>query len=769
MEHGKGVQVVRPGEGAQRYELDEEALRRVLLRQDVRGLPVVVVSVAGAFRGGKSFLLNFFLRYLNASRESQLTGRWLGKEDEPLTGFHWRGGCERDTTGIHLWSEPIITTTENGKKVAVLLMDTQGTFDSQTTIGQNSTIFALSTLISSVQIYNLSGNIREDDLQNLQLFTEYGRVVSNAQDKAFQTLLFLVRDWANPFEHPYGLTGGSQLLRRRLQLNRNQEPELRHVREHLHSCFEDIKCFLMPHPGFCVGERNFDGRITNLNENFKSELLELAPSLFDPKLLTPKVISGELVSAEDFFEYFKKYVNIFNSDEVPTMGTIFQATADACLLATTRKARDLYSQQMEARVRDSVSVSNATLKAWHEEARDQALRRFTENRNLAAQADIDVQFSELTKELDTLLSFYLWNNDKKVRDTMALAAQVYEAALSRVSAEHARLCLHPQDLEELHADALRQALAVFDTARAEPTGEEDEIRLELKCKLEQRYEHLCVINEQNNKNSVMEAREVYVRRMKLEMDQPGVSSERLSTQHREIMDLSKSSFYLLRNRSTQRDDDPHLRRLLQEIEDCYAEFRQGIVKSNRMMRQMAEYAYNNYMTSAWGPQTCCFHPRALEDLHNEAVTEVNKQLHGDKNEDENKAAIMEVLARRYSELQMNNEYNNERAVEQAFNAYVMKMDKLTRPSGVPALVFAFFTILQFSLGFHHEETKRVAVQEFNHRRRGTPYDQDPYYDRLVKNIDVAYENYSSPVMTFLRELGFCRDQAALPANNARMG
>lgn len=156
--------------------------------------------------------------------------------------------------------------------------------------------------------------------------------------------------------------------------------------------------------------------------------------------------------------------------------------------------------------------------------------------------------------------------------------------------------------------------------------------------------------------------------------------------------------------------------------------------------------------------------------------------------------ILQVLARRFSELKMTNEYNNERAVEQAFNAYIMKMDKLTRPSGVSALVFAFFTILQFSLAFHHEETKRAAVQEFNHRRRGTPYDQDPYYDRLVQvnvfrhhhehydqifylltpmvcpqNIDAAYGNYSSPVMTFLRELGFCRDQAALPANNTHNG
>lgn len=54
-------------------------------------------------------------------------------------------------------------------QVAVLLMDTQGAFDSQSTIKDCATLFALSTMTSSVQVYNLSQNIQEDDLQHLQV------------------------------------------------------------------------------------------------------------------------------------------------------------------------------------------------------------------------------------------------------------------------------------------------------------------------------------------------------------------------------------------------------------------------------------------------------------------------------------------------------------------------------------------------------------------------------------------------------------------------
>lgn len=46
------------------FSLDEEALEKVLLQDHIRDRIAIVVSVAGAFRKGKSFLLDFFLRYL---------------------------------------------------------------------------------------------------------------------------------------------------------------------------------------------------------------------------------------------------------------------------------------------------------------------------------------------------------------------------------------------------------------------------------------------------------------------------------------------------------------------------------------------------------------------------------------------------------------------------------------------------------------------------------------------------------------------------------
>ena len=42
---------------------------------------------------------------------------WLGEDDEPLTGFSWRGGSEPETTGIQLWSEVFLVQRSDGSEV----------------------------------------------------------------------------------------------------------------------------------------------------------------------------------------------------------------------------------------------------------------------------------------------------------------------------------------------------------------------------------------------------------------------------------------------------------------------------------------------------------------------------------------------------------------------------------------------------------------------------------------------------------------------------
>ncbi|GFX08745.1 atlastin-2 [Trichonephila clavipes] len=74
---GHAVQIITPSDD-HLFELEEEVLESILLAENVRDKKVVVVSVSGAFRKGKSFLLDFCLRYLNAKNNiSSSTERYL--------------------------------------------------------------------------------------------------------------------------------------------------------------------------------------------------------------------------------------------------------------------------------------------------------------------------------------------------------------------------------------------------------------------------------------------------------------------------------------------------------------------------------------------------------------------------------------------------------------------------------------------------------------------------------------------------------------------
>ncbi|XP_010222219.1 PREDICTED: atlastin-1 [Tinamus guttatus] len=187
-------------------------------------------------------------------------------------------------------------------EVAVLLMDTQGTFDSQSTLRDSATVFALSTMISSIQVYNLSQNVQEDDLQHLQLFTEYGRLAMEETSlKPFQSLIFLVRDWSFPYEFSYGSDGGARFLEKRLKVE--------------------------------------------IDDEFIKNLKVLIPWLLRPESLDVKEINGNHITCRGLVEYFKAYIKIYQGEELPHPKSMLQVRG-----ARPGGDASSYLQQLEAEI-----------------------------------------------------------------------------------------------------------------------------------------------------------------------------------------------------------------------------------------------------------------------------------------------------------------------------------------------------------------------------------------------------------------------------------
>ncbi|NIG58901.1 guanylate-binding protein 7-like isoform X2 [Pontoporia blainvillei] len=151
--------------------------------------PVVVVAIAGLYRTGKSFLMN----------------RLAGQNH----GFHLGSTVRSETKGIWMWCVPHPSKESH----TLVLLDTEGLGDVEKGDSKNdSWIFALAVLLSSIFVYNSMNTINHQALEQLHSdpsyvteLTERIRTTSSAssdeiQDSAefvsfFPDFVWAVRDF----------------------------------------------------------------------------------------------------------------------------------------------------------------------------------------------------------------------------------------------------------------------------------------------------------------------------------------------------------------------------------------------------------------------------------------------------------------------------------------------------------------------------------------------------------------------------------------------
>ncbi|KAJ8338073.1 hypothetical protein SKAU_G00370390 [Synaphobranchus kaupii] len=382
-EHGP-VQIVTVSKDDHSFSLDTDALEQVLLAPELREKHVVVLSVAGAFRKGKSFILDFMLRYMYRKSKED----WLGSEDEPLTGFSWRGGAP----------SPRPRASSCGAR--------SSWWRRTTALRWQSPYRSITCLRTS----------REDDLQQLQLFTEYGRLAMDEIFlKPFQSLMFLIRDWSFPYEYTYGFKGGSEFLDKRLQVKEAQHEELQTVREHIYSCFTSISCFLLPHPGLKVATSPaFDGQLKDVAAEFKKELRNLIPTLLEPDSLAEKEINGNKVTCRGLVEYFKAYIKIYQGEDLPHPKSMLEATAEANNLAAVAAAKDQYYRNMEKTCGgDLPYVSPDSLEEKQDFFFGESLHLFISTKKMGGQDYCNRYQTQLEEELAEMWKSFIKHNESK--------------------------------------------------------------------------------------------------------------------------------------------------------------------------------------------------------------------------------------------------------------------------------------------------------------------------------------------------------------------
>nr|CAD2185876.1 unnamed protein product [Meloidogyne enterolobii] len=383
-------------------KLNKSALNTALGHSSIANRKIVVLSITGTHRKGKSFLLNFFLDYLYKLQYTQKNQdleleEWINDEDI-VEGFTYKAGPKRCTAGIWIWAEPILIDIPSGERYAVLLMDVQGCIDQSVINGtsctnttnnlftssilnntnnlQHPAILALSTMLSSIQCLNSSETISEELIQMLTFFTDYGRLaLTEAKElgKPFQSLAFIVRDFKLEDELIYGIEGGARFLAKVLpeaisEKRENLNPKITEVRKNIRQCFgQGVNCYLMPHPGPKVADQNsgFKGQVKEIKQLFRDEVKRLVESLVSPSVIRPKLLNGKPVTVRKFIECVKEYSRLFDSSELPEPRSILNSNLHLICVEYALDAKLAYCKAMDRTTRSSRMMAEKKLLEAH--------------------------------------------------------------------------------------------------------------------------------------------------------------------------------------------------------------------------------------------------------------------------------------------------------------------------------------------------------------------------------------------------------------------
>ncbi|XP_025051518.1 RING finger protein 112 isoform X2 [Alligator sinensis] len=252
---------------------NEEALSCCLEQETVRSSPVCLISIIGEQRGGKSFLMSHLLRQLRHQEASD--NSWMTWEEEAESSFPFRDGMDTVTKGVWMWPQPLWVQGPQGK-VAVFLVDTEGSLDLQQHMETSIKLCVFSILLSSYQIFNISSKFKRSEEDYLEMFIKVTREVGNTCNlNPLQHLDLLVRDWQ--LSHDYGAEGGRKYLDH-IQVDLRKSPGHDTVLQVLQA--ETTQCYLLPHPGMQFIGRS-EGTLADMSEPFRHHLRAYVTGVVD--------------------------------------------------------------------------------------------------------------------------------------------------------------------------------------------------------------------------------------------------------------------------------------------------------------------------------------------------------------------------------------------------------------------------------------------------------------------------------------------------------
>uniref|UniRef100_A0AC34GRZ4 Guanylate-binding protein N-terminal domain-containing protein n=1 Tax=Panagrolaimus sp. ES5 TaxID=591445 RepID=A0AC34GRZ4_9BILA len=313
------------------FRAKKEELQKIYGDKRVADLPLVVLCIAGAARKGK---------------KKYPTKPWQINDATSLTGFEFRDGEDRTTLGIWAWNHIFIIEQEDGSKVAVSLIDSQGTFDNNTSYQDCSTIFAMTCMFSSIMCFNVFTDLQEDKLNDLAAFVDHAKkIVDNlgGTGKLFQDLVFIIRDFC--FKKYLDDENGGQMYIDKV-LGDVKVAQLQQLRDGLNASYERKFGFVFPHPGEKVALEK-TSNIVDMNPKFVYRAKEMVEALLSPSELQIKRVGPSVMYCKNMCDYISLCVKCFDDNQHFAPKAVQAVNRDFMINLEVSRACESYDILME--------------------------------------------------------------------------------------------------------------------------------------------------------------------------------------------------------------------------------------------------------------------------------------------------------------------------------------------------------------------------------------------------------------------------------------
>ena len=242
--------------------------------------------------------------------------------------------------------------------------------------------------------------------------------------KAFQNIVFLIRDWDHLDDYPAGIQGGEGYLSEFLEIKDEQNPILRSVRKYLHQSFNKISCYLLPEPGKIVRRsREYNGEWSKMDEDFKNALNETIIDILKPSELIPKRIDGNVLKASELRDFMAIYFQTIESGETPKIETIYDITVRSQMNILIRDLLNKYKELLSKSINFGDPSFNESIEINHQIYKNYTILLYGTARKMGSYEHMTMYQQQLNDEIDMT-----YNNWKELasKNCEALQEQIRE-------------------------------------------------------------------------------------------------------------------------------------------------------------------------------------------------------------------------------------------------------------------------------------------------------------------------------------------------------